>query len=84
MRHYERLVTDGEEILGLSVAALGPFFEADSPVNGDNINGWPLFSERQTFGTISGFYDQQVSFKEQEQLRRHLIESLAYDQRNQF
>ena len=48
--------------VGLSVAALGPFFEADLPVNGDNINGWPLFSERQTFGTISGFFDQQVSF----------------------
>ena len=48
--------------VGLSVAALGPFFEADLPVNGDNINGWPLFSERQTFGTISGFFDQQVRF----------------------
>ena len=51
-------------LVGLSVAALGPFFEADLPVNGDNINGWPLFSERQTFGTISGFFDQQVRFDE--------------------
>ena len=56
-----RLVT-AVKPTGLSVAALGPFFEADSPVDGDNINGWPLFSERQTFGTISGFFDQQVSF----------------------
>lgn len=28
-------------------------------MNGDNINGWPLFSQRQTFATIQGFYGQQ-------------------------
>lgn len=59
-------------ILGLSVAALGPFFEVDTPVNGDDINGWPLFSKRQTFATISGFFDQQVSFI-QPQFRRFAL-----------
>ena len=29
------------------------------PVNGDDINGWPLFDRRQTFATIAGFYDEQ-------------------------
>lgn len=60
-------IANGVAHAGLSVAALGPFFEADEPVNGDNINGWPLFSERQTFGTISGFFDQQVCFNGQSQ-----------------
>lgn len=45
--------------LGITVAAVGPFFEADISVNGDNINGWPLFSQRQTFATISGFFNSQ-------------------------
>lgn len=45
--------------LGISVSNLGPFFELDEPVNGDVINGWPLFSRRQSFATISGFYDLQ-------------------------
>ncbi|KAI9869637.1 MAG: hypothetical protein M1830_005267, partial [Pleopsidium flavum] len=45
--------------LGINVAAVGPFFEQDIQVNGDNINGWPLFSLRQTFATIGGFYDEQ-------------------------
>lgn len=45
--------------LGISVSNIGPFFELDEPVNGDVINGWPLFSRRQSFATISGFYDLQ-------------------------
>ncbi|KAL8962737.1 MAG: hypothetical protein Q9183_005109, partial [Haloplaca sp. 2 TL-2023] len=45
--------------IGLSVSNLGPFFEQDDPVNGDNINGWPLFQERISFATVSGFFDQQ-------------------------
>ncbi|KAJ5774879.1 hypothetical protein N7457_009775 [Penicillium paradoxum] len=42
--------------LGINVASVGPFFEIDSP---DDINGWPLFSTRQTFATVSGFFDSQ-------------------------
>lgn len=47
--------------IGINVAALGPFFEVDEPVNGDDINGWPLFDRRQTFATIGGFWDSQPS-----------------------
>jgi len=47
--------------LGINVAAIGPFFEADVPVDGDNINGWPLFNRRQTFATMSGFFDEQAT-----------------------
>ncbi|KAJ6191046.1 hypothetical protein N7519_001067 [Penicillium mononematosum] len=42
--------------LGINVASAGPFFEIDSP---DDTNGWPLFSRRQAFATISGFFDSQ-------------------------
>jgi trehalose/maltose hydrolase-like predicted phosphorylase len=47
--------------LGINVAAAGPFFELDTPVAGDSINGWPLFDTRQTFATIAGFYDWQAT-----------------------
>lgn len=57
--HYQSRMAIANGYLGINVAALGPFFEADSQVNGDNINGWPLFQERITFATISGFYDSQ-------------------------
>ncbi|KAF2158132.1 carbohydrate-binding module family 32 protein [Myriangium duriaei CBS 260.36] len=49
---------------GCGVAAAGPFFEAD--VNFTNpdggilpINGWPLDNPRQTFCTVSGFFNLQ-------------------------
>lgn len=42
--------------LGINVASAGPFFEIDSP---EDTNGWPLFSTRQSFATISGFFDSQ-------------------------
>lgn len=45
--------------MGINVATTGPFFEVDTPVDGDDINGWPLFQRRQTFATIAGFYDSQ-------------------------
>lgn len=45
---------------GISVASVGPFFEIDSTQDGDEAtSGWPLFSRRQSFATISGFYDAQ-------------------------
>jgi trehalose/maltose hydrolase-like predicted phosphorylase len=48
--------------VGASLAAAGPFFEAD--VNQTNAstpvtNGWPMFDPRISFSTISGFYDVQ-------------------------
>lgn len=57
--HYQSRLSIANGYLGINVAAVGPFFEEDVPVAGDNINGWPLFSERQTFATIAGFFDQQ-------------------------
>jgi trehalose/maltose hydrolase-like predicted phosphorylase len=57
--HYESRAFIANGYIGLNVAALGPFFEVDTPVNGDNINGWPMFDRRQTFATIGGFWDSQ-------------------------
>jgi trehalose/maltose hydrolase-like predicted phosphorylase len=50
--------------MGCALAAAGPFFEADVNLthpNGGNlpINGWPLDNPRQTFCTISGFFNSQ-------------------------
>jgi len=45
--------------LGINVAAVGPFFEIDVDEEGGVINGWPLFSRRQTFATVAGFFDAQ-------------------------
>ncbi|KAK5109022.1 hypothetical protein LTR62_007570 [Meristemomyces frigidus] len=58
--HYEARMSLANGYLGINLAALGPFFEVDTPVNGDLINGWPLFDRRQTFATIAGFYDRQT------------------------
>lgn len=57
--HYQSRLSIANGYLGINVAAAGPFFEQDVQVNGDNINGWPLFSQRQTFATIAGFFDEQ-------------------------
>ncbi|PGH23029.1 hypothetical protein AJ80_02944 [Polytolypa hystricis UAMH7299] len=57
--HYQSRGSIANGYLGINVAAVGPFFELDVPVAGDVINGWPLYSRRQTFATISGFYDLQ-------------------------
>ena len=59
--HYQSRASVANGYLGINVAASGPFFEQDTPVAGDNINGWPLFAQRQTFATIAGFFDQQES-----------------------
>lgn len=45
--------------LGINVASAGPFFEEDVPGVGDVISGWPLFSRRQSFATVAGFWDSQ-------------------------
>lgn len=59
--HYQSRGSISNGYLGINVAAAGPFFELDVPVSGDVINGWPLFSRRQTFATVSGFYGLQPS-----------------------
>ncbi|KAL8729593.1 MAG: hypothetical protein Q9166_004673 [cf. Caloplaca sp. 2 TL-2023] len=57
--HYQSRQSIANGYMGISVSNLGPFFEQDEQVNGDNINGWPLFQERISFATVAGFYDQQ-------------------------
>lgn len=58
--HYQSRMSTANGYIGINCASVGPFYEADSPVDGDNINGWPLFSERQTFAGIGGFWNQQA------------------------
>ncbi|KAK5169795.1 alpha,alpha-trehalase ath1 [Saxophila tyrrhenica] len=57
--HYQSRMSLANGYMGINVAAVGPFFEVDTPVDGDMIGGWPLFNRRQTFATIAGFYDSQ-------------------------
>ncbi|ETI22840.1 hypothetical protein G647_06917 [Cladophialophora carrionii CBS 160.54] len=57
--HYQSRVTVANGYHGISVASLGPFFEVESSVDGDNVSGWPLTTRRQTFATVGGFWDSQ-------------------------
>ncbi|KIX02776.1 uncharacterized protein Z518_08718 [Rhinocladiella mackenziei CBS 650.93] len=57
--HYQSRMTVANGYHGINVASLGPFFEIDTPVDGDTINGWPLYGRRQTFATVGGFWDSQ-------------------------
>lgn len=57
--HYQSRMSLANGYLGINLAASGPFFDVDAPVNGDNIQGWPLFDRRQSFATIAGFWDSQ-------------------------
>jgi hypothetical protein len=54
--HYQSRAFIANGYIGLNVAAIGPFFEVDTTVDGDNINGWPLLDRRQTFATVGGFW----------------------------
>ncbi|KAF9697973.1 hypothetical protein EKO04_004333 [Ascochyta lentis] len=57
--HYQSRLTLANGYFGINVASAGPFFEVDEPVAGNVISGWPLFSRRQTFSTIAGFWNSQ-------------------------
>ena len=57
--HYQSRASVANGYIGINVASAGPFFELDTPVDGDVINGWPLFSRRQTFCGLAGFWDYQ-------------------------
>jgi trehalose/maltose hydrolase-like predicted phosphorylase len=57
--HYQSRMSLANGYFGINVASLGPFMDFDVQVDGDNINGWPLFDRRQSFATIAGFYDSQ-------------------------
>ena len=57
--HYQSRASVANGYHGINVASLGPFFEVEATVDGDNVNGWPLFTRRQTFATVAGFWDSQ-------------------------
>ncbi|KAI5291363.1 hypothetical protein KEM54_005165 [Ascosphaera aggregata] len=59
--HYQSRPSIANGYIGISLAAAGPFFEVDVPVNGESLSGWPLFTERQTFATVAGFWDSEPS-----------------------
>lgn len=54
--HYQSRISLANGYIGINLAALGPFFEYDQPVNDDVLNGWPLFDRRQAFATVGGFW----------------------------
>lgn len=56
---YQSRMSLANGYVGISLSSLGPFFEVDTPIAGDQISGWPLFSRRQAFATISGFWNSQ-------------------------
>ncbi|MCJ1385335.1 hypothetical protein MMC17_008457 [Xylographa soralifera] len=56
---YQSRQSTANGYIGINLAAVGPFFEYDQLVDGDNINGWPDFYRRQTFATISGLWNEQ-------------------------
>ena len=56
---YESRGSIANGYLGINVASVGPFFEIDAITEGGVISGWPLFSRRQSFATIAGFWDSQ-------------------------
>ncbi|TIA41601.1 hypothetical protein D6C78_01656 [Aureobasidium pullulans] len=61
---YQSRAPMGNGYIGCALAAAGPFFEADvnlTNLDGGNlpINGWPLDNPRQTFCTVSGFFNSQ-------------------------
>ncbi|RDW79799.1 putative ATH1 acid trehalase [Coleophoma cylindrospora] len=60
---YQSRISLSNGYVGASLASIGPFFERDvnqTDANGlPPLNGWPLFDERLSFSTISGFFDVQ-------------------------
>ena len=62
--HYQSRASIANGYIGINVAALGPFFEVDTAVDGDLVNGWPEFQRRQTFATVGGFWTSQPTTNE--------------------
>lgn len=57
--HYQSRLSLANGYFGISLASAGPFFEVDVQDGGKGVAGWPLFSRRQAFSTISGFWNSQ-------------------------
>ncbi|KAF2673208.1 putative acid trehalase [Microthyrium microscopicum] len=58
--HYQSRISLANGYFGINLAAVGPFMDFDVQVDGDNVNGWPLFGRRQSFATIAGFYGHET------------------------
>jgi trehalose/maltose hydrolase-like predicted phosphorylase len=57
--HYQSRVSLANGYFGISLAAAGPFFEVDEQDGGKGVSGWPLFSRRQAFSSIAGFFNNE-------------------------
>jgi trehalose/maltose hydrolase-like predicted phosphorylase len=60
--HYQSRMSLANGYFGVNCASLGPFYEIDDFVSvwdEANVTGWPLFTRRQTFATIAGFYNSE-------------------------
>ncbi|KAH8732511.1 acid trehalase [Phaeosphaeriaceae sp. PMI808] len=57
--HYQSRLSLANGYFGLSVAAAGPFFDVDEQIDGNGVSGWPLFTRRQAFSTIAGFFNNE-------------------------
>jgi trehalose/maltose hydrolase-like predicted phosphorylase len=57
--HYQSRLSLANGYFGINVAAAGPFFEVDEQDKGNGVSGWPLFTRRQAFSTIAGFYNNE-------------------------
>ncbi|KAL5120624.1 alpha,alpha-trehalase ath1 [Pleosporales sp. CAS-2024a] len=57
--HYQSRLSLANGYFGISVAAAGPFFDVDKQDGKKGVSGWPLFTRRQTFSTIAGFYNNE-------------------------
>jgi Glycosyl hydrolase family 65, N-terminal domain len=51
---FHAVASTANGYFGVSMASTGPFFQAFA-----EMQGWPVMNGRQTFGTVSGFYDRQ-------------------------
>lgn len=57
--HYQSRLSLANGYFGISLASLGPFFETDTQDGARSVSGWPLFTPRQAFSTIAGFYNNE-------------------------
>jgi trehalose/maltose hydrolase-like predicted phosphorylase len=57
--HYQSRLSLANGYFGISVASAGPFFETDIQDGAKSVSGWPLFTPRQAFSTIAGFYNNE-------------------------
>ncbi|KAK3060314.1 hypothetical protein LTS18_008818, partial [Coniosporium uncinatum] len=58
--HYQGRMSLANGYIGINLASIGPFFERDiEDASNSSQSGWPLFTGRQTFATVGGFWNSQ-------------------------